>query len=129
MAINRSTVNARAAAVRSALSRADGNHDGRLSGAEQRRAAALVKGASDAALRESFKQARQRSGFVSVGRARALVALAARRALGVDRNRNGISGSERARLSGPIARALTQGAGPASSGGASAPSGSTTFGS
>lgn len=126
MAISRSTVNARAAAVRSALARADGNHDGKLSGAEQRRAVGLVKGASDTAMRESFKQARLRSGFVSVGRARALVALAARRALGVDRNRNGVSGNERARLSGPIARALTQGAGPTTSTGST---GSAKFGS
>ena len=121
MTVSRSTVTARAAAVRSALSRADQNHDGKLSASEQRRAVALVKGASDDAIRESFKQARMRNGFVSVSRARGLVALATRRALAADRNRNGVSGSERARLTGPIARALTQGAGPA--GGASSSSG------
>lgn len=113
MTISRQTINARASAARSALTRADGNHDGKLSAAEQRRAVGLVKGAADDAIRESFKQARMRNGFVSVSRARGLVALANRRALAVDGNRNGVSGNERARLDGPIARALTQGAGPA----------------
>lgn len=126
MTVSRSTINARADAVRSALKRADRNGDGKLSAAEQRRAVALVKGAADDAIRESFKQARMRSGFVSVSRARGLVALANRRALAADHNRNGVSGNERARLNGPIARALTQGAGAA---GGSSSSGGATFGS
>lgn len=110
MTISRATVNKRADAVRAALLRADTNRDGRLSAAEQKRALASVTGANDLAVRESYKQARLRSGFVSVAKARSLVNLARSRALGVDRNRNGISAAERARLSGPIARALTRAA-------------------
>ena len=112
MTIARATVSARAAAVRTALWRADTNRDGRLSQAEQRRAVALTVGAGDAAIVESFKQARLRGGAVSVSRARSLVSLALSRALAADRNRNGVSGNERATLTGPIARALTRGAGP-----------------
>ena len=110
MTLSRATVSNRASAVRSALLRADANHDGKLSAAEQRRAAGLVTGASDDALREAYKQARMRSGFVSVSKARGLVNLALSRALRADGNRNGISATERSRLTGPIARALTQGA-------------------
>lgn len=110
MTLARSVVSNRADAVRSALARADVNRDGRLSSAEQRRAAGLVSGANDAALVEAFKQARLKSGFVSVSKARGLVSLARSRALAADGNRNGVSATERARLSGPIARALTRGA-------------------
>lgn len=110
MTLARATVSNRAAAVRSALLKADVNHDGKLSAAEQRRATGLVTGASDVALREAYKQARMRSGFVSVSKARGLVNLALSRALGADGNRNGVSAAERSRLTGPIARALTQGA-------------------
>jgi hypothetical protein len=110
MTLARATVANRAAAVRSALLRADTNRDGKLSATEQRRAVALVKGPADTAIRESFKQARLRSGFVSVSRARGLVSLALSRALAADRNRNGLTALERARLSGPIARALSSGA-------------------
>ena len=110
MTLSRVTVNNRAAAVRSALTRADTNRDGRLSAAEQRKATTLVTGASDVALRESYKQARMGNGYVSVSRARSLVNLALSRSLGADRNKNGISLAERAKLSGPIARALTRGA-------------------
>ncbi len=110
MTLSRATVNNRAAAVRSALSRADTNHDGKLSAAEQRKATTLVTGASDVALRESYKQARMGNGFVSVSRARGLVNLALSRSLAADGNKNGISLAERAKLSGPIARALTRGA-------------------
>lgn len=110
MTLARSVVSNRADAVRSALARADGNRDGRLSAAEQRRAAGLVTGANDTALREAFKQARMGSGFVSVSKARGLVSLAQRRALAMDGNRNGVSVTERNRLTGPIARALTTGA-------------------
>ncbi len=129
MSISRSTVNARAAAVRTALSRADRNRDGKLSASERNRAVGMVKGAADDAMRESFKQARGRNGFVSVSRARSLVALANRRALAVDKNRNGISGNERARQSGPIFKALTQGAGKATTGGSGGTSSGATFGS
>ena len=108
--LSRATVSNRAAAVRSALLRADTNRDGKLSAEEQRKATGLVTGAADDAIRESFKQARMRSGFVSVSRARGLVNLALSRALASDGNRNGVSLAERARLTGPIARALTQGA-------------------
>ena len=110
MTLARSVVNSRAAAVRSALLRADSNHDGRLSAAEQTRAANLVTGASDVAIRESYKQARMKNGYVSVSRARALVNLALSRSMAADKNKNGISLAERAKLSGPIARALTRGA-------------------
>ncbi len=110
MTLSRVTVNNRAAAVRSALSRADTNRDGRLSAAEQRKATTLVTGASDVALRESYKQARMGNGYVSVSRARSLVNLALSRSMAADRNKNGISLAERAKLSGPIARALTRGA-------------------
>lgn len=110
MTLTRTQVSNRAAAVRTALARADGNGDGRLSATEQRRATALVTGANDVALREAFKQGRLGSGFVSVSKSRGLVSLALSRALAADSNRNGISATERARLSGPIARALTQGA-------------------
>jgi hypothetical protein len=110
MTLARATVSNRAAAVRAALLRADVNHDGKLSAAEQRKASGMVSGAADDALREAYKQARLRSGFVSVSRARGLVNLALSRALGSDSNRNGVSLTERARLTGPIARALTQGA-------------------
>jgi hypothetical protein len=114
MTLSRATVTSRAVAVRTALLKADVNHDGKLSPAEQRRATTLVGGASDAALLESFKQARMGSGFVSVSRARGLVNLALSHALAADGNRNGVTAAERARLSGPIARALTGGAtGPA----------------
>src|SRR4051812_13846392 len=108
MTLARSVVNSRAAAVRSALARADSNHDGRLSAAEQRKATTLVSGASDAALLESYKQARMKSGYVSVSRARGLVNLALSRAMHADSNKNGMSLAERAKLSGPIARALTR---------------------
>lgn len=107
MTLSRATVSNRAAAARSALSRADTNRDGRLSVAEQRKA---TTSASDLAVRESFKQARMKNGFVSVSRARGLVNLALSRALAADSNRNGISPADRAKLSGPIARALTRGA-------------------
>ena len=110
MTLTRTQVSNRAAAVSTALARADGNRDGRLSAAEQRRAAGLVNGANDDALREALKQGRMSSGFVSVSKARGRVSLALSRALAADGNRNGISATERARLSGPIARALTQGA-------------------
>lgn len=110
MTIARATVTNRAAAVRAALLKADTNRDGRLSAAEQRRAVALTKGAGDAAVTESFKQARLRGGAVSVSRARSLVSLAQSRALAADRNRNGVSAAERNTLTGPIARALTRGA-------------------
>jgi hypothetical protein len=110
MTLARNVLTARGTAVKNALSRADANRDGRLSATEQRRATSLVKGAADDALREAFKQARLSSGFVSVGKARSRVNLAMSRATAVDTNRNGISASERARLTGPIARALTQGA-------------------
>lgn len=69
-----------------------------------------MSGAGDKALVEAFKQARLGSGFVSVSKARARVSLALSRALAADGNHNGVSATERARLSGPIARALTQGA-------------------
>jgi len=115
MTLSRATVSNRAAVVRTALARADGNHDGKLSSAEQRRAVGLAGGSADA-LRESFKQARMGSGFVSVSRARGLVNVALGRALAADGNRNGLTAAERAKLSGPIARALTRGA----SGGAAA---------
>lgn len=110
MTLSRATVQNRAAAVRTALSKADTNRDGRLSAAEQRKATTLVGGASDAALLEAYKQARMGSGFVSVSRARSLVNLALSRAMAADGNKNGVSLAERAKLSGPIARALTRGA-------------------
>lgn len=110
MTLARSIVQNRAAAVKNALSRADTNRDGRLSATEQSRARGLVSGAAENALNESFKQARLRSGFVSVGTAKSRVNLALSRATAADGNRNGVSASERARLTGPIARALTQGA-------------------
>lgn len=110
MTLSRATVNNRAAAVRSALSKADTNRDGRLSAAEQRKATGIVTGAADVAIRESYKQARMGNGFVSVSRARYLVNLALTRAMAADSNKNGISLAERAKLSGPIARALTRGA-------------------
>ena len=110
MTLSRATVSSRAVAVRSALLRADSNHDGKLSSAEQRKALTLVTGDADVALRESYKQARIGSGFVSVSRARGLMNLALSRALHADSNTNGISLAERAKLSGPIARALTRGA-------------------
>ncbi len=131
MSISRSTINARAASVRSALSRADRNRDGKLSASERTRAVGMVKGAADDAIRESFKQARTGNGFVSVSRARSLVALANRRALAVDKNRNGVSGNERAKNNGPIFRALTQGAGGTTTGGTGGTGGTTggaTFG-
>ena len=110
MTLSRTTVQNRAAAVRSALSRADVNPDGKLSRAEQARAGRLVSGPADGALQEAYKQARLRSGFVSVATARRQVSTAERAALGADRNHNGLTAAERARLGGPIARALTQGA-------------------
>ncbi|MBL8915118.1 MAG: hypothetical protein JNM17_30720 [Archangium sp.] len=110
MTLSRATVSNRAAAVRSALLKADVNRDGKLSAAEQRRATNALTGANDVAVREAYKQARMRSGFVSVSKARGLVNLALSRALAADGNRNGVSATERARLSGPIARALTRGA-------------------
>jgi len=70
----------------------------------------MVNGASSDALREAFTQGRMGSGFVSVSKAGGRVSLALSRALAADGNRNGVSATERARLSGPIARALTQGA-------------------
>ncbi len=110
MTLSRATVSNRAAAVRTALLKADTNHDGKLSYAEQRKATTLVSGAGDVALTEAYKQARMRSGFVSVSRARGLVNLALSRALAADSNKNGISLADRAKLTGPIARALTRGA-------------------
>ncbi|MFT3707971.1 MAG: peptidoglycan-binding protein [Archangium sp.] len=110
MTLSRATVSQRAAAIRSALSRADVNHDGKLSAAEQRRAKALVSGAARTGIAEAYKQARLRSGFVSVSRGRSLVSLAEHNALKADKNRNGVSAAERSHLSGPIARALTTGA-------------------
>lgn len=110
MTLARSVVNNRAAAVRTALLKADSNRDGRLSAAEQNRAAALVTGPADVAIREPYKQARMKSGFVSVSRARYLVNLALSRAMRADSNKNGISLADRAKLTGPIARALTRGA-------------------
>lgn len=110
MTLSRATVSNRAAAVRTALLKADSNHDGKLSSAEQRKATTLVSGAADVALTEAYKQARMGSGFVSVSRARGLVNLALSRALAADSNKNGISLADRAKLSGPIARALTRGA-------------------
>lgn len=110
MTLARATVNNRAAAVRSALSRADTNRDGKLSAAEQRKATTLVTGAPEVALRESYKQARMSNGYVSVSRARSLVNLALSRSLAADSNKNGLSLADRAKLSGPIARALTRGA-------------------
>lgn len=110
MTLSRATVSNRAAAVRTALLKADTNRDGKLNSTEQRRATTLVSGAGDAALLEAYKQARLRGGFVSVSRARGLVNLALSRAMSADGNRNGISLAERAKLSGPIARALTRGA-------------------
>jgi hypothetical protein len=107
MTLARDVLTARGTAVKNALSRADANRDGRLSATEQRRATSLVTGAADDALREAFKQGRLSSGFVSVGKARSRVNLAMSRATAVDTNRNGISASERSRLTGPIARALT----------------------
>lgn len=109
MTLSRATVSNRAAAVRTALLKADTNHDGKLSAAEQRRGASLAGGSADA-IRESYKQARMGNGFVSVSRARGLVNLALSRALRADSNRNGLSAADRAKLSGPIARALTRGA-------------------
>lgn len=129
MTLTRSVVSNRAAEVRSALARADVNRDGRLSSAEQRRAAGLVSGATDAALVEAFKQARLGSGYVSVSKARGRVSLALSRALAADGNRNGVSATERARLSGPIARALTRGATGGGSVSAAKPTGNLgTFG-
>ena len=110
MTLSRATVSNRAAAVRTALLKADSNHDGKLSSAEQRKATTLVTGSADVALREAYKQARMGSGFVSVSRARGLVNLALSRALAADSNKNGLSLADRAKLSGPIARALTRGA-------------------
>lgn len=110
MTLSRATVSNRAVAVRSALLRADLNRDGKLSSAEQRKATTLVTGAADVAIRESFKQARMGSGFVSVSRARGLINLALSRSLAADSNKNGLSLADRAKLSGPIARALTRGA-------------------
>ena len=110
MTLSRAAVSNRAVAVRSALSRADTNRDGKLSSAEQRKAATLVTGAADLALVESFKQARMGNGFVSVSRARGLINLALSRALRADSNKNGLSLADRAKLSGPISRALTRGA-------------------
>lgn len=109
MTLSRATVSNRAAAVRTALLKADTNHDGKLSAAEQRRGASLAGGSADA-IRESYKQARMGNGFVSVSRARGLVNLALSRALRADSNHNGLSLADRAKLSGPIARALTRGA-------------------
>ena len=119
MTLARATVSNRAADVRAALLRADVNRDGKLSAREQGQATALVKGPQDAAIREAFKQARLSSGFVSVAKARGLVTLALSRALSADGNRNGVSAGERAKLTGPIARALTRGA--LDSGGVNAP--------
>jgi hypothetical protein len=110
MTLSRSVVSTRAAQVQAALARADKNRDGRLSAAEQRVATGLVKGSAEAALRESYQQARMGSGYVSVSKARGLVNLALSRALRADSNQNGVSVAERAKLTGPIARALTQGA-------------------
>ena len=110
MTLSRATVSSRAVAVRSALLKADVNHDGKLSSTEQRRATTLVSGAADVALLESYKQARMGSGFVSVSRARGLVNLALSRALAADGNKNGLTAAERAKLTGPIARALSRGA-------------------
>jgi nucleoside-diphosphate-sugar epimerase len=76
MTLSRSVVSTRAAQVQAALARADKNRDGRLSAAEQRVATGLVKGSADAALRESYQQARMGSGYVSVSKARGLVNLA-----------------------------------------------------
>ncbi|MFO0600033.1 MAG: peptidoglycan-binding protein [Myxococcaceae bacterium] len=110
MTLSRSVVSQRAASIRSAFLRADRNHDGKLSAAERSKAAGLVSGAAREGLVEAFKQARLRSGFTSVSRGRSLVSLAEHNALRADRNRNGVSASERGTLSGPIARALTRGA-------------------
>jgi hypothetical protein len=110
MTLARATVSNRASAVRAALLRADTNRDGKLNAAERARATGLVTGAADTAIRESFKQARLRSGFVDVKKARALVNLALSRVLRADTNKNGVSATERSRLTGPIARALSQGA-------------------
>jgi hypothetical protein len=109
MPLARATVSHRADVVRTALLRADRNHDGKLSQAERAQGVKLAGGQADA-IREAYQQARMGNGFVSVSRARALVNLARGRALGADGNRNGLSVNERARLTGPIARALTRGA-------------------
>lgn len=109
MTLARATVSHRADVVRAALLRADRNRDGKLSQSERARGVQLAGNQADA-LREAFKQARMGNGFVSVSRARGLVNLARSRALGADRNRNGVSAGERATLTGPIARALTRGA-------------------
>jgi hypothetical protein len=126
--LSRTTIQSRAAAVRSALSRADVNHDGKLSRAEQARASRLVSGPANGALQQTYTQTRQRSGFVSVASARRQVSTAERAALGADRNRNGLTAAERARLGSPVARALTQGATGSSPVSAAASSASTSAG-
>ena len=110
MALSRTTVNARATAVKNALRQADANRDGKLSSREQQRARQLVDGAAEAALNQALVQGRVRGG-VSVAKATGRVNGAAAAATQADRNRDGvISAQERARLGGPIAKALTQGA-------------------
>lgn len=91
-----STIRSRAAAARAALSRGDTNHDGRLSAAEQRRAASKASGAARTAVQRSFAQARIRSGYVSVSKARGVISTAERNAL-----KNGHQG--------PVSSALTSG--------------------
>ena len=120
MTLSRKTVSSRAAAARAAFKAADTNHDGKLSASEQRRAAGRVSGATRQAVTEAFKQARMRSGFVSVSKGRSLLSVAERNALRADRNRNGLTAAERNTLRGPIARALSTGA----TGGSSGTSGS-----
>ena len=118
MALTTRTVTARRTAAQSALRRADANRDGKLSSREQQRARTAVTGATRTAVNAAMAQARARSGFVSVAGAVNKLNQAGAAALGADRNRNGvITAQERARLGGPIAKALTQGA----TGGTSAP--------
>lgn len=124
MSLTTRTVSSRQAGAQSALRRADTNHDGKLSAREQQRARGLVSGATEAALNQAMAQARLRSGFVSVSKASGTLSSAGSTARAADRNHNGlISTQERARLKGPIARALTQGASGAA---ASSPGGASS---
>jgi D-alanyl-D-alanine carboxypeptidase len=111
MPLTTQTISTRRASAQAALRRADSNGDGKLSAREQQRARGFVSGATEAAMNQAMAQARLRGGFVSVSKASSTLSAAASNARAVDANRNGvISAQERARLRGPVARALTQGA-------------------
>ncbi|MFZ5443505.1 MAG: D-alanyl-D-alanine carboxypeptidase family protein [Myxococcota bacterium] len=133
MAITTRNVTTRRTQAQNALRRADANRDGKLSQKEQAKARSLVSGATRAAVDAAMAQGRVRGG-VSVAKASERLTTAGRTAAAVDRNRDGvISAAERSRLSGPIARALTQGAtgttAPATNAGSTTVSGSRRPGS